>query len=528
MKRSLTILAFLLPLLSARAQTGMRDAYSYTLANTPWLTSRNAAGIWSLPSDKMSKVQAGFRKEGGGLTDLHQSDDCYEAEVAAESFMKVSEHLAFYGHLGYSSFSGRNMGGPMLMDPYYNPVNFLESTGTTTGIKSKEMYNLQGGLAWKFNPRLEAGGRIGYRTGNYAKRKDPRPESDWMELETAVGARYSFPSARIGLNARYKRTVETLEARIFGTKDRRYYYLIDYGGFFGKVEELEGDYGYVATYSQRPMFNQFVGGAAQIETDLQRFKVYFEAGWMYRSGYYGKKASESVQYYTLDGYSLDGRLRVSYDGPRVRHVLDMQAESDETAGRENSFNYSTTPGSGTVIQYFGSQKAGDNRVTRGQIGYRAEIDPAYGKLPKWMAGAGAEVFGVDRTGILYPFYRSQRLFREHFYLTGQRYLEWGRNAFSFSLVLSFLTGVEPEFAEGLLAQASGNPRSNAVYAGRNREYFTTPAYGGTFSFRWSGAFNDKLQGYFDIGDRYLFTNQDLTFLTGRDRNVFAISVGCVF
>ena len=29
------------------------------------------------------------------------------------------------------------------------------------------------------------------------------------------------------------------------------------------------------------MFNQFVGGASQIEADLQRFKVYFEAGWMY-------------------------------------------------------------------------------------------------------------------------------------------------------------------------------------------------------------------------------------------------------
>ena len=528
MKKSLTILACCIPFLSAFAQTGIRDAYSYTLANTPWLTSRNAAGIWALPSEKMSKVQTGFLKANGGFADVHESDNSYEAAASAESFLKVSDHLAFSGSLAYSSFRGKNMGGPMLMDPYYNPVNLLESVDTTTGIKVKELYDLRGGISWKFSPRLDAGARIEYQTGNYAKRKDPRPQNDWMNLDASLGARYSFGRIRLGADATYQKTVETLEGDIFGTKDQRYYFLVDYGGYFGKVQELAGDSGYVSTDNPRPMFNQFFGGDVQFESNLGRLGLHFELGGRYRTGYYGKKSSSSVQFYTFDGFSgnFSGQMRL--ECPRVLHVLNLSAVSDRTAGDENSFSYSTNPGSGTVIQYFGKQRAGNNWVSRAGAAYRADIEPTYGKLPMWMAGGGVEVVAVDRTGVVYPFYRSQQLIREHFYVNGQRYWERGRNAFCALLALSFQTGAEPKLAEGSYAQATGDPRSNAVYAGRNREYFTVPAYGGSLSFRWTRFFSETIQGYLDIGDRCLVADRHLTFLTGQVRNVFTILIGCTF
>ena len=66
------------------------------------------------------------------------------------------------------------------MDPYYNPINFLESVDTTTGTKTLEEYTLEGAMAYSLNDRLTLAGKVSYQSADYAKRKDPRSYSQWM------------------------------------------------------------------------------------------------------------------------------------------------------------------------------------------------------------------------------------------------------------------------------------------------------------------------------------------------------------
>ena len=127
---------FILSAFPAWSQTGeWKDEYSRFTDLTPWVRSSNPAGIATLPVDKTSTVRASLEKKNGGLMDLHESRDCFRPSLDAASYMRISDRITFYGRMNYSYFKGKDMGGQILMDPYYTPINFLESVDTTTGTR---------------------------------------------------------------------------------------------------------------------------------------------------------------------------------------------------------------------------------------------------------------------------------------------------------------------------------------------------------------------------------------------------------
>ena len=237
---------FILSAFPAWSQTGeWKDEYSRFTDLTPWVRSSNPAGIATLPVDKTSTVRASLEKKNGGLMDLHESRDCFRPSLDAASYMRISDRITFYGRMNYSYFKGKDMGGQILMDPYYNPINFLESVDTTTGTKTLEEYTLEGAMAYSLNDRLTLAGKVSYQSADYAKRKDPRSYNQWMDLDASVGARYSLADGKtaFGVSLNYVKTVETVAEKLFGTIDRQYYCFVDYGGSFGKVEVIDGDNG---------------------------------------------------------------------------------------------------------------------------------------------------------------------------------------------------------------------------------------------------------------------------------------------
>ncbi|HBH09398.1 MAG TPA: hypothetical protein DDX40_08375, partial [Rikenellaceae bacterium] len=285
---------FILSALPAWSQTEeWKDEYSRFTDLSPWVRSSNPAGIATLPVGKISTVRAGLEKKDGGLTDLHESRDCFRPNLEAASYIKVSDRITFYGRMDYSYFKGKDMGGQILMDPYYNPVNFLESVDTTTGTKTLEEYTLEGAMVYSLSDRLTLAGKINFQSADYAKRKDPRSYSQWMDLDASFGARYSLADGKgaFGISLNYTKTIETVAEKLFGTLDRQYYCLVDYGGSFGKVEIIDGDNGYLSVSNERPMFNQFFGGSAQAEFKVGGVTAFLDLGAAYRNGYFGKKAS---------------------------------------------------------------------------------------------------------------------------------------------------------------------------------------------------------------------------------------------
>ena len=530
---------FILSALPAWSQTEeWKDEYSRFTDLSPWVRSSNPAGIATLPVGKISTVRAGLEKKDGGLTDLHESRDCFKPNLEAASYIRVSDRITFYGRMDYSYFKGKDMGGQILIDPYYNPVNFLESVDTTTGTKTLEEYTLEGAMAYSLSDRLTLAGKINFQSADYAKRKDPRSYNQWMDLDASVGARYSLASGKgaFGISLNYTKTIETVAEKLFGTLDRQYYCLVDYGGSFGKIEIIDGDNGYLSVSNERPMFNQFFEGSAQAGFKVGSVSAFVDLGAAYRKGYFGKKASGSVRFCDFDGmrYSLD--TRISFKTGKLLNRIDGSWNIMTSLNKENSYRVSTQPGQNPEIQYFGSQEVGDKTVGRVKARYTIERmadGPADIFMPSpWAASLGFERFGLSQTATSYPFYRKQRLAQNTISTMAVKNFLMRSNFLSLSLGASYsFAGDDLKNEDGQYSSATGNPRTIDTYLNRNFEYFHASSVGGDVSVRYTLVRATKKRHYSvfaDLRESYRRLTSNPEYLIGNYRNTIIFTIGCNF
>lgn len=530
---------FILSALPAWSQTEeWKDEYSRFTDLTPWVRSSNPAGTATLPVDKTSTVRTSLEKKNGGLMDLHESRDCFRPSLDAASYMRISDRITFYGRMNYSYFKGKDMGGQILMDPYYNPINFLESVDTTTGTKTLEEYTLEGAMAYSLNDRLTLAGKVSYQSADYAKRKDPRSYNQWMDLDASVGARYSLADGKtaFGVSLNYVKTIETVAEKLFGTIDRQYYCFVDYGGSFGKVEVIDGDNGYLSVSNERPMFNQFFGGSAQVGFKVGGVDAFLDLGAAYRKGYFGKKASGSVRFCDFDGIRYNLNARISFKTGNLLNRIDGSWNMMTSLNKENSYRVSTNPGQSSEIQYFGSQEVGDKTVGRIKARYSIERQAdghkgIFSPVP-WALSVGYERFGVNQTATSYPFYRKQRIARNTVNLTGVKNFPIGNNFLSITLGGDYsFAGDDLKNEDGQYSSATGNPRTNDTYLNRNFEYFHASSAGGTASVRFTLVKETGRRHYsvfMDLADSYHRLTSDPEYLTGNYRNTIIFTIGCNF
>lgn len=530
---------FILSALPAWSQTEeWKDEYSRFTDLTPWVRSSNPAGTATLPVDKTSTVRTSLEKKNGGLMDLHESRDCFRPSLDAASYMRISDRITFYGRMNYSYFKGKDMGGQILMDPYYNPINFLESVDTTTGTKTLEEYTLEGAMAYSLNDRLTLAGKVSYQSADYAKRKDPRAYNQWMDLDASVGARYSLADGKtaFGVSLNYVKTIETVAEKLFGTIDRQYYCFVDYGGSFGKVEVIDGDNGYLSVSNERPMFNQFFGGSAQVGFKVGGVDAFLDLGAAYRKGYFGKKASGSVRFCDFDGMRYNLNARISFKTGNLLNRIDGSWNMMTSLNKENSYRVSTNPGQSSEIQYFGSQEVGDKTVGRIKARYSIERQAdghkgIFSPVP-WALSVGYERFGVNQTATSYPFYRKQRIARNTVNLTGVKNFPIGNNFLSITLGGDYsFAGDDLKNEDGQYSSATGNPRTNDTYLNRNFEYFHASSAGGTASVRFTLVKETGRRHYsvfMDLADSYHRLLSEREYLTGNYRNTIIFTIGCNF
>lgn len=506
----------------------MQD-FDFIKDSNPWLTSVNVAGIGQLQTSRTSMAGLSFSKDNGGLVGIEGSDDSFLAEITTESYMKFSDRIAFYGKLSYLNFTGKNMGGPILMDPSYNPINFLESTEETTGNKNKELYSLSGGMAYTFNPRWSIGARIDYEAGNTAKRKDPRFKSIWMDIDFSLGARFAPSDAfAAGLSIEYRKTVEDLSGDIFGTTDQQYFILVDYGGFFGSLEYFDGDKGYVpASSSARPMYNAFYGGSIQIEAG-RKIKVFNEITYLHRSGYYGKKASASVTFCEFEGNIIRYGGTLNIPAGSNLHQIRLNAGYEGIKNNENIYRFNTASGENTIVEYFGSKEVLDRTDAMGSLSYTCwrRTDNL---RPDWEYGVMADADYMALTSTVYPYYRRQDITSIRVLLHGKKNFIVKSNIFTAGASADFFTGGGTAKEDGTLASSTSNPpKSGDGYLNRDFEYKTLSRICGMLNFRYTRLIKDKAAAYIDVRNSYTRSLKKAEYLKDSYRNTFVISVGCTF
>ena len=527
MRYRISLGTFLILASALSAGAGDREVrdFRFVKETTPALSFSNAAalGLWT---DKISVVEVESTKGNGAAVPLEGSKDDFSVRAGTESFFRISDRLVFHGKLSWSDFQGKEMGGPILMDPDLHPVNFLESDENTVGVKKRELYGLVGALALRLGEKWFAGLEINYESGDQTKVKDPRFSNVLMDLGLSGGIAYR-PSDQLllGASLHYRDLLEQIRGGIYGTADLQYFIQTDKGGFLGSVAELTGDYNYVPSSSYRPMVDRYYGISFQALV-ANRFSN--ELTFRYRDGYYGKKASSSPVFFDYSGIEGEYEGVCLLPAGRSLHRMALTLGLATLGNAENVLRYVTPPGQNTIVEYTGENNILDRIDWEAALDYRWYRDTE-GARPGSTLGLKAGFRSRNQTTTLYPFYRNHSFSQISLDLYGQKCWTWGPMSFILDVSATGLAGFGTDKEDGSYASGTTSGlKSFDNYLGRYFEFKTAPRAGASLGLTVARRIKGGFEPYLRLSDSFLSLLAEPQYLQGRTRNVAALSIGCNF
>ena len=509
---------------NAAGQDALRD-YRFIWNTNPYIQLSNPAAV-SLWEGKLSVAQATFSKADGELRDIHESPDSWEVTAGTESYCRITDLIAFHGLLEWTDFAGKQMGGPIMIDPGYNPVGFFESTEETLGKKKRELYTICGEIALSPSERWGLGLGINYQAGDQTKVKDPRFSNIWMDIDIDAGVTFQASRAlTLGLSLGWRNTMEQVKGHIYGLTDRQYYIYTDKGGFFGTMAELAGDYNYIPDSTPRPMVNDWY--SASLQAVIGRI-FSSDLSLAMRRGYYGKKSSTTATFFEYDGIKAgyDGLLLIPAGLNLHRTAISL---GYETLGNdENAFRYTTPAGGNTVVEYTGKEHIFDRKILSAALDHRFYIN-TQGVRPAHMIGLKAGWESMSQSTILFPYWRKQSISQIVAELSCQENLFFGKNILTIDAAAFTRFGYGTKKEDGTYASSSStNLRSFDNYLDKHYEYETTRRAGGSLALTFTRQIGESFAPWVKIADNYTTLLAAPEFLAGKTRNIITVAIGCTF
>lgn len=527
---TMTLRKAIISLVSTLAFTtvwGQSADYDYILDSNPLLQSRNAAALCTTPLKTFSSVKATFTKDNGSYVDINGSDNSLEAGANAWSYTRISDRIVLYGGLSYSYFNGRNMAGSLLRDMDYNPFGFYDNTVETAGVKTKELYNLDGGIGYSFNDSWAMGFKVNYQSGNFVKTKDPRHRSEWMLLDLSASA-FWRPSDRISAGASliFKNTQELVKNHLYGTSDKPYYIFVDRGLFFGSIEQVGNLSGFVSSSDFQPATNLFYGLGLQLESH-GKATSYNNLTVLVRSGKYGNDTSTKPLYFSYNGILAEYDGKILTGSNAFRHDIHYNASFSTLNSTEHLFKYNTEAGTNTTVQYTGQRDVLDRMDIGAGIGYKASTKVSNNR-PDMQFGADAGALLRTQTATIYPYYRKQTLTRlsvNAFYL--KNFCVSTRDIITLRANLLYGMGLGEPVTDGQLATSTGSAlKKNDDYLLRQHEYDTAPHAGAGLTLSYTRDFTKRISMFISLSDSYNTLFKTPVYIKGTGHNCAVFTIGC--
>ena len=509
---------------------GWKD-YDFIKNTDTRLTGYNAAGIRYLPVNRIAVASIFANKENGEFINYHQSTDSYNLGAQTESFYRLSPKVVFYGDIGYKNFTGRDMGGSAFINPDYNPFDIVEYPDTTRGRKNLESYFLTGAISADITERLTIGGKVDYNAANYAKRKDLRHKNKLLDLSATAGLSYRInKSIETGVNYYYRRSVEGLEFKTYGTTDKQYFSLISYGAFYGKSERF-GESGYTSKGEDNPMYNNFHGASLQLNIDINTEIHFFnEFTYKSRNGEFGKRTPNKIVYseHSSDIFEYKGSL--SYKKGQNHHLLNVSLESETLENFENVYKTETKPGGHSYIVYYDPLKVADKERFDAKAEYIANLG-IKDFCPAWILKGGVYFHQNKQTISVYPFYRKQTFNYTTYNVSAARNIINGKNMYSFSIDARYTSGggtINQDGEYALPGENQTRPKYSDEYLNKEFEYLTAGQFKGDFELKYSRIFDKTgIRGFAAIN--YALTKAfDVKHFADDKFNSATLTVGCIF
>lgn len=532
-KKLIYSLLFLCVAFSGHAQDSLllRD-YQYVKRQSPWLTSNNAAGLTNYLSPNIAEAEAGLSYAKGELIDYWQAPTLLQANVRAEAFQRLSSRTVVYGCISYDNYTGRNMAGSAFINPTRKPFDIVEDSLTNKGRKHRDTYQLAGAIGVDLGKGFAIGGRIDYTAANYAKYKDLRHSNKLMDLKLSVGATYRLlEQLTVGANYLYHRNTESISFSTYGKNEKVYKSLIDYGNFMGRVEQF-GNSGYTEKSREMPLVEDLHGGSLQIAwkpNGQWSFHNQFSIG--HGDGYYGRKSPYTITFTGHKRDFLEYQGSLSHQAEDSRHRLDFGISTEKLVNNTETYRELTNANGAHYYEYYDPVKAGDKKWTNIHIDYTADL-MVRGELPTWTLTAGFDYMQRKQTGILYPYYRKQKLNTMLGQVSATRHILLRKGVLSATARMSYQKGSGEPYKDGIYQTPSDEeyaPPTMPAWLYQEYRYLTAGQFGVGAEAKYAFIIPmTKLSTFVKGGFKYSKSGSSNEYTEGDYRLRLCFSVGCLF
>ena len=507
--------------------TGIENIYQTNL----WLNTHNAAAYQSVDIDMISEVNVFFGKNNGQFINYNESDNSMTAGAEVKSFYRLKPGIMLRGEIGYSYMKGKNMGGSFLMDPYNAPFDLSDCDEHNKGEKRKEIYHIQGGFSAVLNKNWAIGTDCNYTASNYTKQKDLRHTNHLMDISISPAIIYS-PNRHVSIGAdyTYRKRNEGIILKTYGTTDQIYHSLVNFGGFWGVVEEF-GKNGYTKGNEDKPLLDKYHSGDIQISWNITPcIQLMNEIEYKHRKGYYGVESPNTIVYtrHAADIWKYNALAKIT--GHKSIHLMGIGFNKEILNNYERIYKYDNEGGGLQNIGYYGEMNTSNKKNWNMEAYYATHLG-LKGDLPTWIIRGQYNLYKRIVNASYYPYYRNSNMNRHSFCLKGEYNIYRHKDAIQISAATQYSFGNGNKGSDGYYATPSESritPQTVDYMLNEEYEYLTARQMRYEVAAQYSRSLrNTNIKGFCSASYSVAHAFQ-LSYLGSKPYHSLLLSVGCRF
>ncbi len=505
--------------------------YKYTKQLNPWLSTLNPAGLITYSAPSISDLNFRVGRDNGGLVDYYESNDSFELSADANSLYKFSDRVMLSGEVGYSYFTGKNVSGSALFNPYYNTFDITDFDSENRGNITQERYNISGGVAWAATKRLSIGADFSLLGANYAKMKDLRHINYLTDIDLQLGVTYSLTDFMVGISYALEHHIEAVSFNRFYDTDYAVSMLRSYGLFWGKRDTFSSSTGLnFISSSSLPIINFTSKFALQLSYNISpSTMILLEGVYSLREGQIGIQENESPIFNTFDINSTALNLRLVSNRSDSRHIAALSYESQGSFTYENKFNFVNDGLGGTYLEYQTPSHVSTINNTTLNLDYILQLGIA-DSIPKYEVALRGEYMTQDRSATIFPFSREDNSSMYSVGLDGRYNIVSGRGVFCPSVALNYYSGLGAQYIDKELSTGVvTNPTKTAdEFMLKQMEYQQSEqlAVGLGFGYMYSYSKLLKIRAMLDCS--YRFALEEIVNLSSDYKYTINLTLGVIF
>ena len=285
-----------------------------------WLQSANPAGLVFNNVSK-SYAEARYGVQDGTFRSFDEGSNLSQFDLKTESFRRL-EKLSLFGRMEYLNDRSTERAWSGTIHPEKSTMTVGDPI---PGDVRQESYLLTGGVGYELNNRLVLGAMVSYEASGMAKRKDPRSENYYMNLDLRPGFMLHYQGFSAGANLTFTRTAESIGYNTFGTNETNpIVYFFDGLWFYSDTFVFAGA---GATFKPVRYKGSTYGGDVQVEFAIMpdfNFFSQFSMEYGYMQRFYLKATMDDKE-----KLGDDKTLKYSYLGmfslrkPKMENILKV-------------------------------------------------------------------------------------------------------------------------------------------------------------------------------------------------------------